>query len=165
MGVEVLLEVGDVGERAGEALGPHRVHREHDLAVVGIAEVHVGERVGDAPGEQEQQVARVVVVDVGEWERALATVHGHDVVGRREAAPLGERRPRRSLLPLAEAHPEASGLAEDGARGLARPLATDVAEAERDGAADGHRTPPAGSAHAPRAEVDPELSAAKDRSR
>ena len=85
--VQERLQVGDVGERGAEPLGPHRVDREHDLAVVGVAEEHVRERVGDALGEQEQQVARVVVVDVGHRERALAAVHGDDVgVGRRSRA-------------------------------------------------------------------------------
>ena len=49
----------------------------------------------------------VVVVDVGERERALAAVHGDDVLVGRVPAPLGQARPRRTLLPLADAEAEA----------------------------------------------------------
>ena len=146
--VQERLQLGDVGERRAEPLGPHRVDREHDLAVLGVAEEHVGERVGHALGEQLEQVAGVVVVDVGHRERALAAVHGDDVDVGGEAAPLGERRPRRPLLPLAEAHPEPGRLPEHRARRLAGALAADVAQAERHRAADRHRPAAAGAAHA-----------------
>ncbi len=57
----------------------------------------------------------------------------------REAAPLRERRPRRPLLPLADAEAEAGGLAEHRLRRLAGALAADVAQAQRDRAPDRHR--------------------------
>ena len=41
--------------------------------------------------DQVQQIARIVVVDVGHRKRALAAVHGHHVVVDGEAAPLCER--------------------------------------------------------------------------
>ena len=78
--VQVRREIVDVGERGAEALGPHRVERDDDLAVADVAEEHVRERVRDALGDQVEQIACVVVVDVGHRERALAAVHGHDVV-------------------------------------------------------------------------------------
>ena len=106
--------------------------------------------IGDALGDQVEEIARVVVVDVGHREGSLATVHRDDVVVGGEAAALGERRPRRPLLPLADAEAEAGRLPEHRLRRLARALAADVAQAERDRAPDRHRTTPAGAAHATR---------------
>ena len=154
-------EVVDVGERGAEALGPHRVERDDDLAVLDVAEEHVRERVRHALGDQVEQVARVVVVDVGHRERSLAAVHGDDVVVGGEAAALRERRPRRPLLPFADAEPEPRRLAEHRLRRLARALAADVAQAQRDRAPDGHRSAARGAAHAARAVVDAELVAAR----
>ena len=154
-------EVVDVGERGAEPLGPHRVERDDDLAVLDVAEEHVRERVRHALGDQVEQIARVVVVDVGHRERALAAVHGDDVVVGGEAAALRERRPRRPLLPFADAEPEPGRLAEHRLRRLARALAADVAQAQRDRAPDRHRTAAGGAAHAARAVVDAELVAAR----
>ena len=90
---EVRGEVVDVGERGAETLGPHRVERDDHLAVLDVAEEHVRERVREGLGDEVEQIARVVVVDVGHREGSLATVDGHDVVAGREAASLCERRP------------------------------------------------------------------------
>src|SRR5262249_34717671 len=121
----VLQEAGLEGLHAGEGIAearrPDRVDREHELAAPARRlEVPVVHREGDRLRDRVGEVPRVVVVHVREREGPLAAVDRDDVLLGAEAAPLRERRPRRALLPLAEAEPEARGLAEDGARRLAR---------------------------------------------
>jgi hypothetical protein len=71
-----------------------------------------------------------------------------DVLVALKAQLLRQRRPRRHLLPLAEAQAEAGGLAEAALRGGAGVLAPDVAHAQGDGPSDGARAAAGGAPHA-----------------
>ena len=87
-----------------------------------VAEEHVRERERDALGDQVEQVARVVVVDVGERERALAAVHGDDVLGRPRSRAARRATATATAPPTRRSRARsARGLAEHGLRRLARP--------------------------------------------
>src|SRR5207249_3228803 len=104
-----------------------------------VAEKHVAEREREALRDEVQEVTRVVVMDVGQGEGALAPVHGHDVLVGGVAPALGQAGPRGTLLPLADAESETRGLTEHGLRRLPGALSADVAEAQRDRPPDRHR--------------------------